>query len=262
MTLPISGAGHLTFLDGFHIGDTLPLALRGHCRAPVACLSEEAVLNPRTRCWHWLFLWLLVLSPSTVQAQDSEEEPETSGLEVIDLGVTDGYIRRPLGLRLRRSITYSWICRGLLLTSETAVVAAWYFGGDGLVLSTYLWPSFAVTAGLLSVSQSRRGLREHRGEPTRPYWRTAGLVALCLGTAWAIGSTDPRNPEAMLASIAFAQLVGVSMIQLQAWRYRRDINGRSWPPWLDLLDRLKTTSLSPVIAPIRGGAIVGAGMTF
>ena len=216
-----------------------------------------------------LLLFLLLALPSVVFAQDTEEEApeeEVSGLEIIDLGVTDGYIRKPLPLRLRRSIAYTWVTRGLLFTSELALGVVWAVGGEGQLMYFYLWPSFAATTALLSVSQARRGLREHWGEPARPYWRTAGILTLCIGTATSVYRyrTGTTSPEVAVAELALAQLLGTLMIQLQGWRYRRDIKGRSWPPWLDLIDKEKQAKRVwvPVLAPTKGGAIVGTALAF
>ncbi len=223
----------------------------------------------RSRWLGRVLLLLLMVLPSVVHAQDVEEdapEEEVSGLEVIDLGVADGYTRKPLALRLRRSNTYTWVTRGLLFTSEVALGVVWAWGGEGQLMYFYLWPSFAATTALLSVSQARRGLREHRGEPARPYWRTAGILTLCIGTATSVYRyrTGSTSPEGAVAELALAQLLGTLMIQLQGWRYRRDIKGRAWPPWLDLIDREAQAKRVwvPVLAPTRGGAIVGAALSF
>lgn len=232
--------------------------------------------------WRWWVWMLVMLAPSAVWAQDDEpsappgtEEPEgpeaesggesgATGLEVIDLGVASGYVRKPLELRLRRSTTYTWLTRGLLFTSEAAVGFVLATGSDGALFYLYLWPSFAATTALLSVSQARRGLREHRAEPSRPHWRTAGIITLCSGTVYALWNAPNVAPEVTLFWIGTSQLLGTLMIQLQGWHYRRDIKHRSWPPWLDALERSKEKRQTwvPVIAPTRGGALVGAAIAF
>ncbi|GEM_PF-6347732 len=254
-------------------------------------LIQEAVVRASMI---WLFGWLLVClawAPSVVWADEGGDEPaeapaeegdddsapdddapepapapsDAPGLQVIDHGVSGGYVRKPIELRLRRSSTYTWVTRGLLFSSEVALAVVWAWGGEGQIFYVFLWPSFAATTALLSVSQARRALREHRSEPPRPYWRTAGIITLCTGTAVALWTHDPATPEITLWEIGLAQLLGTLMIQLQGWRYRRDIKHKVWPPWLDLIDREKQARRVwvPVVAPTRGGgALVGAALLF
>ncbi len=215
-----------------------------------------------------LGLWLLIVSwPGVAHARGDGPPPEDTsevGLEVIDRGVADGYVRKPLALRLRRSATWTWVTRGLLFTSEIALL--WAYSWDTPAVYVFLWPSFAVTTALLSVSQSRRGLREHRGEPATPSWRTAGILAVCTGTVVALAGRNQVSSEVTYSRIATAQLVGTLMIQLQGWRYRRDIKGKPWPVWIPWLEawraRRDPVAWVPVVTPTPGGALLGAAVVF
>jgi len=215
-----------------------------------------------------MVLWALVLAPDSAWAQEPADEPTeqtdppAEGLEVIDHGVAGGYVRKPLELRFRRSVGLTWVCRGLLLLSESAVVYAQYDQGTGFGLAPFFTPGLASGIALWSVNQMRRGLREHDLALKRAHWRLAGILTLVSGTVTGWVIYLPEDPAPAYGVLALSQLLGVVLIQTQAWVYRREVRPGMWP--FDRLGESKQARREwvPVIAPTRGGAIVGAALVF
>jgi hypothetical protein len=221
-------------------------------------------VGARSTVLRWLVLFLLILGPSSARADDgetgSEEKPQ--GLEIIDHGVAAGYVRKPLELRFRRSVGLTWVCRGLLLLSESTLVYAQYDQGTGFGLAPFFTPSLATGIALWSVNQMRRGLREHELTTQRAPWRLAGILTLVSGTVTAWVIYLPNDPAPAYGVLALSQLLGVVLIQTQAWVYRREVRPGMWP--FDRLGEPKQARREwvPVLVPTNGGAIVGAALAF
>jgi hypothetical protein len=214
----------------------------------------------------WLFLlWM----PGTAQAQQTEEPSPTpeseqpEGLEVQDLGTARGYVRKPLALRYRRSMALTWVGRGFLFLSEGAIAYARYDQGTGFAEGIFLAPMAATGIALYSVYQMRRGLREHGYTHGRANLRTAGIITLVLGDLVAVLLYWNWSPGAGYLQLALSQLVGVMLIQSQAWGYRRQIRDDVAPygKWSER-ETQETRRWVPIVVPIPGGALGGVGVTF